>query len=52
MMADDYLCKDIEVFAITRSQPEAAKRPPPPPVEAPAAPRVPYVSRLTAKYHV
>ena len=48
MMADDSLCKEIEVFAMTHSQAEAAKRPPPPPVEAPAAPRVPDVPRLTA----
>ena len=48
MMADDSLCKEIEVFAVTRFQAEAAKRPPPPPIEAHPAPRVPDVTRLTA----
>ena len=48
MMAADSLYKEIEVFAITHSKAEAAKRPPPPPIEAPPAPRVPDVTRLTA----
>ena len=48
MLADDSLCQEIEVFAVTCSQAEAAKRPPPPPVEAPPTPRVPDISRLTA----
>ena len=48
MLADDSLCQEIEVFAVTRSQTEASKRPPPPPVEAHPTPRVPDISRLIA----
>ena len=48
MMAADSLYKEIEVFAITHSKAEAAKRPPPDPIEAPPAPRMPDVTRLSA----
>ena len=48
MLADDSLCRGIEVFAVTRSQSEAAKRPPPPPIEAPPTLRMLDISRLTA----
>ena len=51
ILADPSLCQDIEVFAVTRAQAEAAKRPapsPPPPIEAPHPSRVPEIGPLTA----
>ena len=48
VLTDDSLCEEIEVFAVTRSQHQAAKRAPPPPLEAPPSSRVPDLGPLTA----
>ena len=54
VMADESLCIETEVFAITRSQiaaserAAASERVPPPPEQAPPAPRIPGIGPLTA----
>ena len=54
VLADESLCVETEVFAVTRSQTAASKRAaeseraPPPPEQAPPAPRIPGIGPLTA----
>ena len=48
LLADDSLCQMVEIFAVTRSQSTANKRGPPPPVQAPPAPKVPLIGPLVA----
>ena len=54
VLADESLCVETEVFAVTRSQTAASKRAaeseraPPPPEQAPPAPRIPEIGPLTA----
>ena len=48
VMADESLCVETEIFAVTRSQAAASERAPLPPEQAPPAPRIPEIGPLTA----